>query len=79
MLLPLKELQVAEATTLSKQLLTDLSAHPLYVDDIPFHMSASVGFTLLNPYQELEKLIKEADKAMYDSKRSGKGKVTFRH
>lgn len=79
MLLPLKELQVEEATTLAQQLLTDLSTHPLYVDDIPFHMSASVGFTLLDPYQELEKLIKEADEAMYDSKRSGKGKITFRH
>ena len=56
MLLPLKELQVAEATTLSKQLLTDLSAHPLYVDDIPFHISASVGFTLLESRPRIRKV-----------------------
>lgn len=51
---------------------------PYMLDDVEFHSSSSMGITLFFDYQQsLDDLLKQADTAMYEAKRSGRNTLRF--
>ncbi len=57
--------------------LAEDSPYKSETDEYPY--TVSVGATILNKNETLEDAIERSDKAMYESKRSGKNTVTFKH
>ncbi|WP_214847473.1 diguanylate cyclase [Exiguobacterium sp. s193] len=54
-----------------------LLSRPYLIDRIPLHIGASIGIAIRFPDETVEQVIHRADIALYDSKKQGKGRLTF--
>lgn len=75
MLSPVKE--ISEVTSLAKRVLDSVNS-PLVIGNHTLEVGASIGVALYpNDGQAVEDLIKNADMALYEAKRSGRNRVNF--
>lgn len=67
----------AEATAVAKKILTSLN-QVYQLNTYEYYITASVGITLINDHElGVEELLKHADIAMYDAKKSGRNTFHF--
>ena len=67
----------AAAKCIADQVLIELN-HPYFLNDIQQHSSPSIGITLFcNRSKSVDELLKQADNAMYESKRAGRNTLRF--
>lgn len=50
---------------------------PFTIDSNPFHLTISIGISIVGKYDKAENLLSRADSAMYLAKRSGKNTIRF--
>lgn len=73
----LPEINIHDAYMVSQKLRVMLENHALkYNNDMIFHVTISLGVAMVNDDITLEAAIKNADSAMYHSKKSGRNKST---
>jgi diguanylate cyclase (GGDEF)-like protein/PAS domain S-box-containing protein len=72
----LVDVQSKESVTPYLSRLIETLAEPMSIDDLPINVSASIGVTFYPQNDELkpEQIIRQADKAMYAAKMSGKNR-----
>ncbi|PSL40970.1 diguanylate cyclase (GGDEF)-like protein [Planomicrobium soli] len=77
LLVPVTTEEMEEAKRTASQILNELSGQPVKVRDWELSISASVGMTFAEPGKDLEELLNEADRAMYQAKREGRNTVRY--
>ncbi|TWT25969.1 sensor domain-containing diguanylate cyclase [Planomicrobium sp. CPCC 101110] len=77
LLIPVASAEMEEAKRTANGILKELSDKPVQAGKWEFDISASVGMTYAEPGKDLETLMNEADKAMYEAKRDGRNTVRF--
>lgn len=71
---------IKEAAAMAKQLgekLREVMETPFYLNDLEFHCEISIGITLLKKGDNMEKLLRQADRALYKAKEAGRNTVCF--
>ncbi len=66
-----------DAQHIAERLRRKIAETIVYFDGLSFSTTISVGIATVEPNDDLESLIKKSDMAMYDSKTTGKNKVTL--
>ncbi len=69
---PVSSWEMFESTETALRLINTFNRMPFEIDGHVISISASVGMTYMEPGKELQVLLKEADMAMYDTKRNGR-------
>ena len=74
-LLPDSSLQAAHAA--AERIRAAIEAHPLAIDGTPIAITLSFGVAQLHGSHDLQDATARADKALYDSKRAGRNRVSL--
>lgn len=75
-LIPVTSKEMIESREVALQIIDALTTHPIEVEGQGLTISASVGMTYIEPGKSLKMLMKEADNAMYQAKRSGRNNLS---
>jgi diguanylate cyclase (GGDEF)-like protein len=67
----------AEATLATANHILEALAAPLEIDDRALHITASIGICMANSQTTTERLLRDADAAMYRAKALGKGRAVI--
>lgn len=67
---------IEEAGSIGEEIRRSVETHPYLKDGIRLRPTLCIGISVLKPNDNLETLLKRADKALYRSKRSGRNRVS---
>jgi diguanylate cyclase len=74
----LPETGADDALVVARRIQEQIKNRPFYpLDENAVHITVSVGVTDYAPGEDMLGLVKRADQALFDSKRSGRDKITL--
>lgn len=74
--IPVSSKEMVESREVALQIIDALTTNPIEVEGQALTISASVGMTYIEPGKSLKTLMKEADNAMYEAKRTGRNNLS---